>query len=442
MIMYLKTLKALLLGLCIAAMAMISWASSSLAAEENLEQQVQELIQQNRALADRLKQVEQQLSEMKAKTAPAGVEQELVQQNRALNERVNQLEGRLIQEKPAWGTGFLSDLENRITLNGLLEFGAAYQSIDRKKEGYEQDSDLCMTTVQIGIAAEVNDWVNAEMVLLYEDPTFDDDETSVDIDEAFITIGNTERIPPFLKAGKMYVPFGALLEHFPDDPFLDTPLTLLVGETLEKAVLIGAEYKGFNVSAYAFNGDVEEAGGGDNVVESYGFDANYAFEDEDRDLDLLVGGSYISNMTEADGIEDTLEDIDTDIEDYVGGAAAYFHAGYQGFFLDAEYMTFTDTAKFYEDGIEVEIDNLEVWNFEIGYNYNWWRNLEIALKYAGSNDCDYLGLPRDRYGINFNQEIFDNTILSVGYIYDEYDDNDADDRDTRDLVFGQLAIEF
>ncbi|MCD6296463.1 MAG: LbtU family siderophore porin [Deltaproteobacteria bacterium] len=443
--MYLKTLKALLLGLCIAAAAMISWAPNSLAAEGDLEQQVKELIKQNQALTDRLMQVEQQLSEMKVKTAPTGIEQELVQQNRALYERVNQLEGRLIQEKPAWGTGFLSDLENRITLNGLLEFGGAYQSIDRKKEGYEQDSDICMTTVQLGIAAEINDWVNAEMVLLYEDATFGD-ETSVDIDEAFITLGNTEKFPLFLKGGKMYVPYGALLEHFPDDPLIDAPLTLCMGETLEKAALIGAEYEGFTVSAYAFNGDVEEAGGGgDNVVESYGFDANYAFEDEDMGLDFLVGGSYISNVFEADVLTDGLDDLGVDLADYVGAAAAYFHVGYLGLFFDAEYMGATDNAELCDKkGLvpEINVENMEVWNFEIGYNYNWWRNLEIALKYAGSNDCDYFGFPRDRYGINFNQEIFDNTILSVGYIYDEYDDNDADDRDTRDLVFGQIAIEF
>lgn len=435
--MYFKTLKALLLSLCITAMAMISWASSSLATERDLEQQVQELIQQNQALADRLKQVEQQLIEMKAKTAPAGVEQ-----------RVTQLEEQLEQEKPAWGTGFLSDLENRIMFNGLLEFGAAYQSIGMNKGhgGYEQDSDICMTTVQLGIAAELNDWVNAEMVLLYEDATFGE-ETSVDIDEAFITIGNTERMPFFLKGGKMYVPYGALLEHFPDDPLIDAPLTLCMGETLEKAVLIGAEYKGFTVSAYAFNGDVEEAGGGDNVIESYGFDANYVFEDEDRDLDFLVGGSYISNVFEADVLTDGLDELGVEIADYVGGAAAYFHAGYLGFFFDAEYMAATDNAELRGNPEINNVENMEVWNFEIGYNYNWWRNLEITLKYAGSNDCDYFGFPRDRYGINFNQEIFDNTVLSVGYLYDEYDkhdyyDEELDVRNTRDLVFGQLAIEF
>ena len=413
--MYFKILRALLLGLCIVSMAAVSWVSSSLAGEGNLDQQVQELIQQNRALTDRLTEVEQQLNEMKAVPEPSRAE----------------------------GVGFLSDLEDHITINGLLEFGAAYQSIDMKDGGHEKDSDLCMTTVQLGIAAEVNDWVNAEMVLLYEDPTFDNDETSVDIDEAFITIGNTEKIPAFLKAGKMYVPFGALFEHFPDDPFLDTPLTVMLGEVLEKAVLIGAEWKGFTVSAYTYNGDVEEDSSSDNVIESYGFDANYTFENETYGLDMLIGGSYISNIADSDcSMEGALVG---DIEDYVGGADAYFHVGYQGIFLDAEYMAATEEfghGELYTGSDGNAAARPEVWNFEIGYNYNWWRNLEIALKYAGSSDCGGLGLPEDRYGINFNQEIFDNTILSVGYMYDEYDDNDADDRDTRDLVFGQLAVEF
>ncbi|HDH98942.1 MAG TPA: hypothetical protein ENF70_07415, partial [Deltaproteobacteria bacterium] len=64
--MYSKILKGLLLGLCIAAVAMISWAPNSLAGEGNLDQQVQELIEQNQALTDRLMQVEHQLSGMKA----------------------------------------------------------------------------------------------------------------------------------------------------------------------------------------------------------------------------------------------------------------------------------------------------------------------------------------------------------------------------------------
>jgi len=415
--MYFKTLKALLLGLCIVSVAAVSWVSSSLAGEGSLDQQVQELIQQNRALTDRLTEVEQQLNEMKSVPEPSR----------------------------AGGVGFLSDLEDRITINGLLEFGAAYHSTDMNHGDFEHDSDLSMTTVQLGIEAEINDWVNAEMVLLYEDASgaidaYEDirDGTDFDVDEAIITIANKDVTPAFMKAGKMYVPFGARLTHFPDDMGIDSPLTLLLGETLEKAVLIGAEYAGFTVSAYTFNGDVEEAGGGDNVIETYGFDANYAFEDEDLGLDLLVGGSYISNIADSDWAEEVLDHYDLEIDDYAEGADAYLHVGYQGFFVEAEYMAAVDH-------VNVEGEDLgkpTVWNIEAGYNYNWWRNLEIALQYAGSDDCGSLRLPRDRYGINFNQEVFDNTILSVGYMYDEYATDDDLDRNTRDLIFGQLAIEF
>lgn len=415
--MYFKTLKALLLGLCIVSVAAVSWVSSSLAGEGSLDQQVQELIQQNRALTDRLTEVEQQLNEMKSVPEPSR----------------------------AGGVGFLSDLEDRITINGLLEFGAAYHSTDMNHGDFEHDSDLSMTTVQLGIEAEINDWVNAEMVLLYEDASgaidaYEDirDGTDFDVDEAIITIANKDVTPAFMKAGKMYVPFGARLTHFPDDMGIDSPLTLLLGETLEKAVLIGAEYAGFTVSAYTFNGDVEEAGGGDNVIETYGFDANYAFEDEGLGLDLLVGGSYISNIADSDWTEEVLDHYDLEIDDYVEGADAYLHVGYQGFFVEAEYMAAVDH-------VNVEGEDLgkpTVWNIEAGYNYNWWRNLEIALQYAGSDDCGSLRLPRDRYGINFNQEIFDNTVLSVGYMYDEYATDDDLDRNTRDLIFGQLAIEF
>ncbi len=418
--MYLKTLKALLLGLCVAAVATISWAPNSLAAGGDLDQQVQELIQQNQALTDRLMQVEQQLGEMKAGPEPLHAEAE----------------------------SFIKRIEDTIHIHGLLEVGAAYHSTDMNN-GYgshQHDSDISMTTVELGIGAQVNDWVSAEMVLLYEDPsgaiqTYDDvrGETGFDVDTAIITIANAEETPAFLEAGKMYVPFGALLTHFPNNPGIDAPLTLLMGETGEKALLIGAELEGFTACGYVFNGDVEEKGNSDeNVIESYGFDANYAFEDETQDMDLLVGGSYISNIADSDWIEEVLHHHGADIDDYVGAAAAYLHFGYQGLFFDAEYMAATD----HLHTITTDHGKPTVWNFEAGYNYNWWRNLEIALKYAGSDDCGLLGLPRDRYGINFNQEIFDNTVLSVGYLYDEYASNDELNRNTRDLVFTQLAVEF
>lgn len=417
--MYLKSLKALLLCLCMAAVATISCTPNSVAAEGDLDKQVQELIQQNKALTDRINHLEQRIAEPKAHAEP----------------------------EHAGAKSVLGHIEDSIHIHGLLEFGAAYHSTDMNYGSFEHDSDLSMTSVEVGIGAKVNDWVSAETLLIYEDgsgaiDTYDHlrGETDFDVETAIITIANPEVTPGFLKAGKMFVPFGALLTHFPDDRGIDSPITLLMGETNEKALLIGAEYAGFTVSAYAFNGDVEEMGdSNENVIETYGFDARYAFKCPYNDMDMLVGASYISNIADSDWIEEVLHHHGAHIVDYAGGAAAYFHYGFQGLFFDAEYMAATDHV---DTMTGVDHGKPTVWNFEAGYNYNWWRNLEIALKYAGSDDCGFLRLPRDRYGINFNQEIFDHTILSVGYLYDEYAGDDGLDRNTRDLVFSQLAVKF
>ena len=267
-----------------------------------------------------------------------------------------------LKEEMASEGGILSKIQDHIQIGGLIEVGAAWQDVEYQDGSSEDDSDLCLTTVELGIEAEVNEWLNAGVLLLYEDAASfagDDDETSVDLDEAIATIGNTEAYPLYFSAGKMYVPFGALLTHFPDDPLIDQPLTLLLGETSEKAALLGVEHQGFSVSGYLFNGDTDEYGE-DNHIESYGFDAHYAFDDEEG-FDLLVGVSYLSNLGDSDGFADAIDDaqdalateiaesegieandVDLGLKDYVAGFDAYAHVGYAGFFLDVEYMTALD----------------------------------------------------------------------------------------------------
>ncbi|MEF3168994.1 MAG: LbtU family siderophore porin [Deltaproteobacteria bacterium] len=405
----------------------------------------------------------------------------LTKQNMQLMQRVEELEKRLAasgsQEVPEASaregeggvTGFLSELENRLTLEGLVELGGVYQDVGKKGGGKEDRSDLTLTTVQLSANAAVNDWVNTEMVLLYEDSTFGE-ETSLEVDEAAVTFGNEERFPLSLSLGKMYVPFGALLTHFPDDPLWDSPVTLVFGETNEKAALLKLAWQGLSLSAYGFNGDVDDADS-DNQVDSYGFDANFnyhaelelspenplwgkgerfRFEDVCGGFDALIGASYLSNLADTDGLEDALGL--EEMEDRVGGFAAYLHLGYRALFFDAEYMTATE---------EFEPDELarlngkgaqpSVWNFETGFNVCTFpdRVLEVALQYAGSDETEGLGfpgIPENRYGINFNQELFEDVTFSLGYAHDEYNDGtyDEDDREVedRDIVFSQVAVEF
>ena len=355
----------------------------------------------------------------------------------------------------------------KIHFSGLIEVGGVWQDIDYEGAAPDPEdvTDLCLTTVELEAEAELNEWVSAAALLLYEDPTFGD-ETNVEIDEAMVTIGNTEEYPLSFTAGKMYVPFGALLTHFPDDPLIDAPVTLVFGETLEKALLLGLKHGAFSVSAYAFNGDMDEYGE-DNNIESFGVDVNYSMDDG-AGFDFLLGGSFISNITDSDGFEEALTEALPELQqeaatyfgvplaaidiglNYLAGAAGYVHVGFNNFFVDGEYMTALDEVEVAGTVLvgpdagpfDHELDiKPAVWNVEAGMDVG--KNLQIVLKYAGSNEAEVLGLPEQRYGICLNQDIFEDVVLSLGYLKDDYDEDEMmHGEDERDLAFVQMAVEF
>lgn len=329
----------------------------------------------------------------------------------------------------------------RFNFGLLVEAGVVYR--DESAEG-GSESDIALTTVEFGTEAVINDWVSSEVVLLFEDPTFDDEDASFDVDVGLITVGNTEQYPLYATVGKFYVPYGALLTHFPDDPLVDVPVTLTFGEISERALLAGYASNGWNLAAYAFNGSVKETGDDENQIDTYGADVNYTYESESDGLGLMVGASYLSNLADTDGISDVVPDT---LQSSIGSMAAYLASTWQVLFLDVEYMSALDRFEATElatkDGNGAEP---AVWNVEFGFNYDWgWeRDLEVAFKYAGSDEAEGLEIPETRFGVALNQEVFDNTILSVGYLNDKFGDNILANgsEDKRQTLFSQLAVEF
>jgi hypothetical protein len=327
------------------------------------------------------------------------------------------------------GTGWAQ----HISIGGLIEFGGVWQDVNMRSGENKDKSDFCLTTLELAVGAEVTEWINVEAILLYEDPTFGE-ETSLDVDGATITIGNTEEFPLYVTGGKMYVPFGALLTSFPDDPLVHAPLTLLMGETGEKALLVGLELGGFSASAYGFNGDMDKAGK-DNKVDSYGFDANFQMDF----LDLLVGASYISNIADSDGLSEKAEAQNWDLKDYVAGYDVYGHIELGPFFIDAEYMAALDNFKIFDgDDAYEEGKKASVWNLEAGFG----EETQIVAKYAGSDKAANLGYPKTRYGLCLNQQIHEGVVASVAYLYDDYFNEDAYDRKDSNLFCAQMAVEF
>ncbi len=421
------------------AVLLLAWALPVYAAStEELEREVKMLVEQNRALAQRLAQVEAELARLKASGSEA------VSRSEAKGDGAQPVE-----EAKEW--------IDKVQIGGLLEFGAAYRDTSTRDGGHRNESDLAMTTLELDIDMEANHWVKAQGVLLYEDPAFENDETSLDVDMATITIGNTDVTPWGLTIGKMYLPFGSLETRFPDDPFIDLPLSLKLGEINEKAVLVSYDAGGLALSAYLFNGDVDEAGH-DNHISDYGFDIHFerGFDfskmrfykrgskyehalDPRRCVNFMVGSSFLSDIGDSDNLQDYLGD---ETEDEVPAWALYGHLHHCNLFLSFEYMA--ALASFSRGELTAGSGGATpaVWNVETGFTYSWWRPLEVVFKWAGSNQAQALGFPESRYGIDLNQELFDKVTLSLGYLYDHYERSDAEGRKQRNLVFSQLAVEF
>ncbi len=373
-------------------------------------------------------QEQQDVAELKA------LVQQLLKQNQALSKRVSELEKRpaVSEEKNARVAGEKAAEEGAkkpmFSFEGALRAGF---TADSNEEG----SDFGMAAVELLLSAQVNKWVSGQAVFLYENPPFADD-SNVFIEDAFIKLGNLETFPFYAQAGVFFVPYGALLTHFPDDPLVDVPVSLSFGEMEEHAFLVGFEKGGFAASAYCFNGDVEDDDGDDHV-EDFGFDVNYTFSDEGRGFDFMVGGSYVSNVADTDGLSDIFGD---EIKDKEGGIALYSEITFGRFFILGEYMTALDEIESRDGSVQGEPS---VWNVEAGFNYDGFiRPFELVFKYAGSDDdAERLGFFEDRYGLALNIDLFENTGIGMGYFHDEYDPKYTGDNN-RDVFFSQVEFSF
>ena len=344
--------------------------------------------------------------------------------NYELTQRVKELEERqgLRNAMPAW--------MDRLTLSGVLEAEASYANLED-----ENESDIVLATMELGLDAAINEYVSGHFLLLWEE----DDTEPVDLDEGFITLTCGPNCPAYVSAGEMYVPFGNFESHMISDP-----LTLELAETRESAVMLGVKEKGFYGSVYLFNGDADEFDE-DSHVDNYGAQAGFAMETDAFSLD--IGGSYINNITDSDGWEglfDGLEDerdVGVELDDYVGGIGAHAIMSTGPFMFISEYIIALDDVDFVnkEDGsiLDITVEEISAWNAEFGYSFELGgKPATAAVAYQGSEDAgDFL--PESRLMGSIGVEIYEATSLAFEYFHDEFENDDE-----ADVITAQLAVEF
>ncbi|MCB1876661.1 MAG: LbtU family siderophore porin [Chromatiales bacterium] len=378
-------------------------ASSAIAGEDTaIEDEI-------RLLRQRLDQLERQVQNQS---------QRLREQETIIDRQQEQLAQRQVtMTEPSWS--------DRITISGVVEVEA---SSARGYDG-EDSSDITLATVELGVDAQITDWVGAHVLLLHEE-----DDTDLEVDEGFISFGNAEQSPWSLVAGQFYQPFGNFESHMISDP-----LTLEIGETRESGIQVGFEQGGLRAALSVFNGDSND--GDDDKVENAVLAAGYLWEGEGVSVDL--GASYITSIGDSDTLQDSLGSADS-LKDYVPGVGVYavINAGPWAFI--AEYLGATDAFEvdelpFGNGGAEPSAYNVELgYNFELGG-----KAAVVAVAVQGSDEALALELPEQRFLATLSLAIAENTALSFEFAHDkDYDEHDGGTGDDANTFTAQLAVEF
>lgn len=354
--------------------------------------------------------------------------QQLIEQNKKLTKRINDIEAKLAERESeptsiSSGKSFLNTVTDNVEISGLVELEMNATDSDITDE---DTSDIALATMELGIDATLSDWSSAHLLLLYEEGEEDD---HIIIDEGSITIGNMEKFPAYLTAGKMYVPFGSFESNMISDP-----LTLEIGETNDSAVQVGFELGDFYGSVYVYNGDINEIGE-DDEVDTFGANLGYSMANDTMVLD--VGADWMSNIGDSDGLGDVLPD---EIDDYVAGLSLHALLSTGPFTFIAEYVTALDDLDFKGDGAEPE-----AFMIETAYTTELFggRATTFAIGYQGTDEALALELPEERYIGTVSLELFTNTNLAFEYFHDEdYDKSDGGTDEDADSATMQLAVEF
>ncbi len=336
----------------------------------------------------------------------------------SVEHRLEKLEQQLSKE---------SSLAGNIRINGIIEVEAGTARQESPSGSTTNRNDISLATARLDISAGINQYVNGRLTFLYEEG---EENNHVIVDEAVIAINGGEQYPFSVNAGRMYVPFGNYDSHFISDP-----LTLVLGETNDTAIMAGYEFGPVEVNGSLFKGAIKKNNSSDEINT---FTGGFTFAlpaETANGLSLTGGASYISNLAATDTLqgEVTVADI---INDTVGGCSVFASLEMQGrYSLYLEYLAATDDFSSTDFSFsDTANQRPAAWNIEAGATIM--DGLEVALRYGGSDEAGTL-MAEKQYGAALLYDLFDNTSLTFEYLSEDFSDNSSNLQGTV-----QVAVEF
>lgn len=185
-------------------------------------------------------------------------------------------------------SGFCEENE-AIKFSGVLEEEFGYIS-----NGDSKGSNFALATAELGADIFASPNISGKIAFIYEQGKNND---MIVIDEGTISIKIPVKIPHLsFSIGYLTIPYGEFNSHFISDPY-----SLEIGETKRVSLLISANfYEVFDLTLATYNGKVKAIGSSDHIND---WVSRLSFKlPKNENLSLIIGGSFISNMAEVDGL--------------------------------------------------------------------------------------------------------------------------------------------
>lgn len=319
--------------------------------------------------------------------------------------------------------GSLARITETLTLSGLLEVEAFFESIETTDGSSTSGSDLALATAQLGFGFTPLEPVGFDVSLLYEGEGSD-----LEVDEAFATLTAG---PVSARIGQLYLPFGVYYSHFVSDPLL-----LEIGETRETALVTELGLPRARLALFAFNGDAERRADNEDHLRDWGASLSIAPLEG-----VEFGASYLSDLADssAELLRDETTNPDNLYTDRVAGWSTFANLEFGPFGVSAEALGAVE--RFNPVDLDADLngrgDKPFAYNLEAYHHFG--ERVEVALRYEESREL--ASQPKRQYGVCSSWGAQHNLSISLEYLYGEFEaEFAADDERTRHLTTLQLAV--
>lgn len=310
-----------------------------------------------------------------------------------------------------------------VTVSGKVE---PIATIGSQFEG-PTEGDVTLGANELDIAASLNDKVEAYMAIAYDasPPAWSGQRvanSSFNLNMGFVNIGDLDQSPFYFTAGQIFVPFGRF-----SSAMISPPLTMLVARTKNRPFILGYKSQKPNgpfAAIYGFSGDTTLGSSGVG-----GANLGYIFTI--KRFAGEIGGSFISSLTNAGGMQRTGSPIGTTFGGFgsltngsesvrkTPGIGAHASVSFDRYNITAEWVSATESFRaqdlsFNGVGAQPQAAQLEAGVTFMLFN----RPSSVAASYQWSGDSLALNLAAQRISGVYNISIWKDTVESLEYRHD------------------------